>query len=285
MRAKLKPVVKSEGQSVLVKNDKLKSFYAPHHYHPDYEIIYIKKSFGLRVIGNHINNYQAGEIVILGPGLPHYHELGGVDADEEYPIETIAVLFSNSIFESNSQFPEFAQLGLVLEQIKYGIELVGDTNIAVREILERMTITPSLSNYLSLFKILEVLAQEDSTYKRLSTVKYDNKKVYNDKTKHVLDYLAVHYLNNIGISTLSEHVGMSRSGFCNFFKAQTGVTFSHYLNQLRVSKACELLVTSKKSVSEIAYEVGYENLAYFNRRFKEIKGVTPKAYKTSLLSE
>ncbi len=282
MRAKLKPAVKSPDQSILVKNDKLQSFYAPHHYHPDYEIIYIKKSYGLRVIGNYIDNYKAGEVVVLGPELPHYHELGNMNSNDETPIETIAVLFPPSIFEINNQFPEFANLHDFLEQIKYGIELTGSTRNDIINILESMTVKPALNNFFSLFKILEILSSTDSNYNTLSTVKYDNKKLYNDKTKHILDYLADNYLNSIGIAEVAELIGLSHSGLCNFFKAQTGVTFSNYLNKLRISKACELLLTTRKNVAEIAFEVGYENLAYFNRRFKEIKNCTPKVFRKNL---
>lgn len=284
MRAQLKPAIKNANQSILVKNDKLKSFYAPHHYHPDYEIIYIKKSYGLRIVGNHIDNYQAGEVVILGPELPHFHQLGSVKTDDETPIETIAVLFPPSIIENNLQFPEFEALNHLVEQIKYGIELSGETKLYVQQILEDMSLQPCLHNFLSLFKILEVLAMENSSYNALSTIKYDNKKLYNDKTKPVLDYISNNYLGSISIKEAGEQIGMSESGFCNFFKTQMGVTFSQYINKLRISKACELLATTEKNVSEIAYQIGYENLAYFNRRFKETKGMTPKSYRSNLVN-
>lgn len=284
MRAKFKPPIKVSGQSILVKNDRMKEFYAPHHYHSDYEVIYIKKSFGIRIIGNNIHNYQAGEVVVLGPGLPHFHVVGDMnEADDDAYIETIAVLFPESIFDSNAQFPEFAQVHVFLEHLKYGIELKAHTKTQVQQILEQMTVAPSLTNFIALFKIFEIISDKNSSYKRLSTVKYDNKKIYNQKTKHILAYVANNYQENIKISDVAQQAGLSKTGFCNFFIAQTGYTFSHYLNLLRVSKACELLATTKKSVSEIAFEAGYENLAYFNRKFKEIKEETPKNFRRGIL--
>lgn len=282
MRAKLKSVEKSAGQSILVKNDRMRNFYAPHHYHPDYEIIYIKKSYGIRIIGNNIDNYQAGEVTLLGPGLPHYHKVGEVKEGDETPIETIAVLFPEALFERNNQFPEFAKLHSVLNELKYGIELKGATKLRVQEVLEQMTLEPSYTNFVAVFRIFEIISATDSTYKLLSTVQYDNKKIYNQKTKHILEFIADKYLTNLHVEDVSEQVGMSKSGFCIFFKGQTGYTFSHYLNLLRVSKASELLATTGKNISEIAFEVGYENLAYFNRRFKEIKGSTPKEFRKSM---
>jgi len=285
MCTKLKPPIKALNQSILVKNDRMNAFYAPHHYHSDYEIIYIKKSFGIRIIGNNIDNYKAGEVLILGPGLPHYHIVGDNNNNDynEYFIETIAVLFPESIFEANTKFPEFAQLQNIFEQIKYGIELFDDTKKQVQQILEQLTITPSTTNFIALFKILEIIASENSSFKPLSTVKFDNKKLYNKKTKHILDYVADNYQESISTNSVAKHAKLSKTTFCNLFKSQTGYTFSHYLNMLRISKACELLAISDKNISEIAFEVGYENLAYFNRKFKEIKNNSPKAFRSNLI--
>lgn len=284
MDAKEKAPVKSIDQSILVKHDILRNFYAPHHYHEDYEIIYVKKSQGLRVIGNKVDNYKPGEVLIIGPRLPHYHELSVTDKTDEYPIENIAVLFPESIFELNNQYPEFSKTKLLIDQLKYGIELKGKTRLKAQNILENMTLKPSYKNFVSLFKLIEILVEEDSNYSTLSTVKYENMRLYNEKTKHVLDFISKHFQENISVGTVADKATMSTSSFCVFFKSQTGYTYSQYLNLLRVSKASELLVTTQKGIAEIAYEVGFENLAYFNRRFKEIKKCTPKEFRNKLVS-
>jgi AraC-like DNA-binding protein len=279
MRAKLKPVLRNVDQSILVKNDKLKTFYAPHHYHPEYEIIYIKKSQGIRIVGNHIDNYKAGEIIILGPGLPHYHVLGMINDHDDNPIETIAVLFPESILTANMDMPEFAPIKRILSPLKFGIELTGSTLTTVQAVLEKMTIAPRFNNFVYLLHIFGIIAEQDSTFQRLSTVEYQNKKTYNDKTKHILDYLAGHYLEPLTIDGMAQLSGLSKTGFCNFFKTQTGITFSFYLNSLRIAKACELLITTPMNISQIAYETGFQNLAYFNRRFKQIRGTSPSDYR------
>jgi len=280
MRAKLKPVITNINQSILVKNDRLKSFYAPHHYHPEYEIIYIKKSCGIRIVGNNIDNYQTGEVIVLGPGLPHYHVVSNVtEKDNDTPIETIAVLFPETIITSNIVFQEFGHIKGILDSVNYGIELTGSTRKAVQDVLENMSVTPSFNNLLLLLKTLDIIANKHSSYRLLSTVKYHNKKIYSQKTQLVLNYLSDHYLENIHIKDIAQQFGLSKTGFCNFFKAQTGITFTNYLNTLRISKACELLMITDKNITEIAYEIGYENLAYFNRRFKYIKGTTPTAFR------
>lgn len=276
MTVKRKAPIKHRDQSILVKNDRMKSFYAPHHYHQDYEIIYIKKSSGIRVIGNNINNYSSGEVVILGPRLPHYHVVGDVDPNDDSPIETIAVLFPESLFDNNSNIPEFNSLSTIIEDIKYGIELKGECQVKVQQILEKMTLEASYLNFIALFQIMSILQTGRGKYKRLSSIKYDNLRLYDTRMKKTLDYISNNFQSSISVGATAQYAGMSLSGFSTTFKSQTGYTFSQYINLLRISKAAELLVTSHRGVAEVAYEVGYENLAYFNRKFKEIKQKTPR---------
>jgi len=284
MRPKLKPVVREAGQTILVKNDKLFSFYAPLHYHPDYEIIYIKKSHGVRIIGDSIDNYSAGEIVILGPHLPHYHVSTNVSEENEPPIETIAVLFPESIIDSIKHLPEHREVSQMLEKTKFGIDLLGNTREQVQVELEKMTVVPSFQNLASLMNILNIIVQPQSEYKLISSFEYSAKKHNNEKTRMILGYIAENFLDEIKPVDVAKLLNQSQSAFCNYFKSQTGTTFSNYINMLRISKACELLLTTTQSVSVIAFEVGFANLAYFNRRFKEIKQVTPKEYRKRAVS-
>lgn len=283
MSIEQKPPVKKPNQSILVKNDRLKSFYAPHHYHQDYEIIYIKKSQGIRVVGNSIDNYKSGEVVILGPRLPHYHVASIAEGGADYPIETIAVLFPEALFESNKSFPEFSFLESVLDAMSYGIELQGTCLSEACKTLESMTLEPSYQNFKALFDILSSLHTSPNAYRRLSTVKYDNMRQYDARMKGILEYIYTHFQSKLKVGGVARHAGMSLSGFSVYFKAQTKHTFSQYLNLLRISKACELLASTPKSISEIAYETGYENLAYFNRKFKEIKKQAPKEFRANIV--
>jgi AraC-like DNA-binding protein len=88
----------------------------------------------------------------------------------------------------------------------------------------------------------------------------------------------------ISVSEISRHIGMSKSSFCIFFKKATGKTFVNYLNEYRIETACQLLNTTKNSVSDICYEVGFEDIPYFNRVFKKTKSMSPKEYRGHITS-
>ena len=75
--------------------------------------------------------------------------------------------------------------------------------------------------------------------------------------------------------------GMSTSSFCRYFRRVTGKTFVEFVNELRVGRACRLLTESERPVTEIAYTVGFGSLSNFNRRFRELRGMNPRAYRAS----
>jgi AraC-like DNA-binding protein len=132
--------------------------------------------------------------------------------------------------------------------------------------------------------LLELSRCED--YRLLSTVKmqYAEDRSSMNRINQVLDYLNENYAEDIAMPDVCALVGMSEPGFSRYFRKNIGNTFTDFLNGLRISKACQLLLQTEQQISSVCYEVGFRNLANFNRRFMDIKGVTPSDYrKQSLL--
>ena len=78
---------------------------------------------------------------------------------------------------------------------------------------------------------------------------------------------------------VAEHLGMTTTYFSRFFKQATGRGFVEFVNRLRVSKSCELLSKSDKPVTDVCFESGFSNISNFNRRFQQLKGMTPSGYR------
>ncbi|MCL4385612.1 MAG: AraC family transcriptional regulator [Cyanobacteria bacterium] len=100
-----------------------------------------------------------------------------------------------------------------------------------------------------------------------------------NRLKELLILLQEEYMNNITLKEASEKVNFSLNYFCKFFKRVVGCTFSKYLLRIRIDKAKEFLITQEISVTSIAYKVGFENLGYFYRKFKEFTGMSPTEFK------
>ena len=94
-----------------------------------------------------------------------------------------------------------------------------------------------------------------------------------------MDYMQEHYQEALTLSLLAGISGYSESYYCHNFSTFTGSTPFEYLNRIRIVKACELLNSSDKKITDIASLVGYNNISYFNRTFVKIMGFTPSSYR------
>lgn len=100
-----------------------------------------------------------------------------------------------------------------------------------------------------------------------------------DRINTVVNHVASRYPERASLGKMARLVGMNESYSSRFFKKSTGNTFNDFLTQIRISKACELLASSDRQITNICYDVGYNNVANFNRRFLERKKVTPREYR------
>ena len=102
----------------------------------------------------------------------------------------------------------------------------------------------------------------------------DSRRVHKVKT-----FIDAHYREEIRLSQLADIAGMSDSSFSRFFKLHTGRNLSEYIIDLRLGHACRQLVDSSRTVAEIGYSCGFNNLSNFNRIFKKRKGCSPSEFR------
>ena len=95
----------------------------------------------------------------------------------------------------------------------------------------------------------------------------------------IVDYLTEHYAQDFSMADLSARVGMTESSFSRFFSRTTGNSFTDFVNRLRINRACQLLMETDRYITNVCYDVGFNNVANFNRRFLQIKGMTPKEFR------
>lgn len=99
------------------------------------------------------------------------------------------------------------------------------------------------------------------------------------RMQHICAYVMAHYVHPIALDDIASEVGMNRSAFCSYFKQKKGMTFSQFVTRYRLNTACELLKHSQKSVSEICYLVGFNDVPHFVRVFTKDKGMPPGKYR------
>ena len=249
------------------------------HYHEEYELHLIVASSGKAFVGDYIGQFYAGHLVLTGPRLPH-NWISYLKQGEHYNLRDMVLQFKHeTIANAAKSFQELEQLLPLLESAKYGIEFLGMGNITehyMNQIRDSYGIH-RLTQFLLLMQELEQCKDK----RRLSTLRVESTldKEGQDKISTIVDFITENYQSEISLGDVAEMAGMSSSHFSRFFRKATGNTFKDFFTGVRISKACELLSTSNKQITSICYDVGYNNIANFNRRFLERKKVSPREYR------
>lgn len=195
-------------------------------------------------------------------------------------VEDICLLFRKNLFKELSvTLPEIGPLGHLDSRQHTAFQLRGDLLKNVRHEMQEIIKTDSLGQLSGVIRILRHLALSDEM--NPTGINRPLKK-RDKKIQQIEIYVSLHYNHDIPIDEIASLVHMNRSSFCVFFKRMKGISFTNYLNTYRMDIACRLLSTTDKSVSEIAYGVGFNNLSHFCRTFLKYKEVSPTKYRNRM---
>ena len=253
------------------------------HYHPEFELTLTLNSRGQRYIGDSIAAYDDGDLVLIGPNLPHTW-CSTERLDPGRPHIALVMWFTEGWGESvTSKLAEMRGVTPMLARAGRGIAFSRAMAEAARPIIASI---PGRAPAERLFRLMQVLAllATDRGAEPIAgpgAVRRTFATPDRDRIERVLDFLHERYREAISVGTLSDVAALSPSGFHRLFRRHTRLTVTDYIAQLRVGQACALLVNTRRPIAHIADEVGYENLANFNRRFRALKGMTPREFRRS----
>lgn len=248
------------------------------HYHDDYELHLIVASTGKVFIGDHVGRFGPGHLVLTGPRLPHNWIS---QTDDVVELRDLVVQFRMNLVSSMAKHaPELSSILPLLERARHGIEFMSFGTESAERALRGIRDSSGALRISRLLEFLHELAAEQD-YVLLSTLAIRSRadQASQDKIQKVTQYISENFSNEITLNDMSTLVGMNDSAFSRFFAKATGNSFIRFVNRVRISKACELLSETKMPITNICYETGFNNVANFNRRFRELKGSTPREYR------
>ena len=254
----------------------------PWHYHPEYEIIFVKKSYGIRLMGNHIGNFHDGDLVFIGPNVPHVwrNDHDFYQSNKELLVDVYVIHFrEDALGKDFFALPEFTRIRRLFELGQQGIFIKGEGHKEISTLIKKVYKTKGIERLIHFIKTLEEFTDVQK-FELLSSQGYTKSinSVDGDRIKKVMDYLMEHYRREVVLEEAAQLVSLNKSSFCRYFKSRTNKTFSQFLNEIRVAHACKLLAFNDMTVSQICYEAGYNNISHFNRQFKQITGLTAREY-------
>lgn len=258
----------------------------PHHlakwnYHPEYELHLITESAGKMMIGDYVGPFEPGSLILTGPNVPH-NWVSDIGAHERIKDRDVLIQFGDELAESVSHLcPEFANIEALLEESACGVEFLGMTAHACRRLLLGIGNATGAQRMLMFIELLVTLSRNPAERRTLSrrAPMFTGTTPSSGKLGTAMDYILAHVAEPIRLADAAGACGMEPAAFSRFFKRQTGHTFARYVNRLRIHRACTLLTRTEASVTDICFEVGFNNVANFNRQFAKICGQPPSLYR------
>jgi len=249
------------------------------HSHENFELNFITSGSGKRIVGNSISSYAEGDLVLLGPNIPHCWDV--LSEENINPPECIVTHFYENIISSDFfKIPELEEVMTLLRNSSNGIWFKGKKTEKVGVALRKMVTLTGLERYIELLKVFNLLLQvEDREILTLPSAHQESFDKDHVQINKIYEYVFKNIHTGIKLKEASALVFMEPGSFCRYFKKKTRHTFMDYVKKVRIGIAAKLLAETDKQITQICYECGYNNLANFNHYFKVIMKKTPSEYR------
>ena len=261
-----------------------RSYNATWHFHPEYQLTFVLKSSGHRLVGDNITPLTPRDLVLVGSNLPHVWQQDDERSAQGDGVHAIVVRFLETFLGNDFlDVPEMESVKRLLRRSARGLVVTGRTRDAVATRMERLPQLSGLARIAELLAILEALAQS-SELRPIASAGFVPSLASDDQSRmeRVCHYINTNLSETIDREAVAKEAHLSVGAFSRFFKLRTGKTLPEYVNELRVGRACRMLADEELKITDLAMECGFPNLANFNRRFREITKMTPREYREKL---
>ncbi|MFD2742787.1 MULTISPECIES: AraC family transcriptional regulator [Sphingobacterium] len=255
--------------------------YDYYHRHSELQVTCVLQGNGTIVVGNIAQSFQQGDIFVLRPNEPHmfteYEECGSSGEI----VHLVHVFVHLERMEKLFVIPEFDQVGSYLIGLDASKKVQADRAQSLQSYFRALSEKNGIPKFIEFISLLHALTQHardaESLYSGARKISYSDKD--GARISAVYKYTFDHLQDDVAIADVASLVHMTPSSFCKFFKKHTTKTYVGFLNEVRIEKACQLLVNrSTESIAEAAFQVGFKNTVHFNRVFKQIMRLSPRHY-------
>ena len=284
MQAILRKIGSNDDNSFVARTDRFNHFYNKWHFHPELELTYIVNGKGNRFVGDSIEIFEDGDLVLIGANLPHvwkndssYFE----GRDDQIAMANVIQFLPKFFGDTFYNLKELENIRALFEKTELGLRIEGSTKASVIKLMSQIFETEnSLKRLCILLEILERIAISDEL-KQLSSQGFVDayQKFDTQKINTVYEFTLHQYHRKILINEAAKIACMSVPNFCKYFKSRTQKTYIEFLTEVRIGFACRMLIENQKSIQQIAFDCGFHNLSNFNRSFRLQKKQKPVEYR------
>ncbi len=290
MKPMLEHLPREKGHSFVVCDFEYGYYPTPWHYHPEYEIVLVTESRGKRFIGDNVSDFKEGDLVLIGPDLPHTYRNNEeyYDAQSMLRARSIVVHFrEDSLSDNLLDLPEMEHIRNTLSRSRYGLEFLGEANRLASEALHEIIGLKGFKRWMKFIEILDIMAScQRADFRMVSSAGIaEHHEIDEERLQGVMTYIGRHFREDITLEKAAGLAHMTPSAFSRYFKQRTRKTFSSFVLGLRVGHAAGLLMQTEKGIGDICYESGFNNLSNFNRYFKNIYRMQPRQFRKQFLQD
>jgi len=250
------------------------------HYHPELELVYVKRGSGKRHIGSHLSYFNDGELILIGSNLPHQGFTERLNGNQS---ETVIQMLPDFLGEGFFNTPEMKTIQGLFERAKKGMAFGKSVQKQVGHKIIALTQKNKFDQVLGLLDILRDMSLTlDYEILNADGFLMVAKPQDNDRLNKVLNHVKENFQNPITLPEICEVVSMTEPSFCRYFKKITAKTFTQFLNEYRLVHASKLLTEKQISITEVCFKSGFSNYSHFVSQFKSFTGKSPSQYRKEI---
>ncbi len=270
-------IPKPKDEALVYQVDRERVFYDQLHQHAEIQISYIAKGSGSLIVGDSISDYKEGDILVIGGYVPHAFK-SDVSAS---PKSLMYTLFFdiNSFGKDFFRITDLSSTKEFFKKSELGMRVISNTEIIIEE-FNKLKTQNKVEQIATLLIIISHIMHSEteplSSFVYRKSFSDDEGKRMNDVFKYAMDK----YQEPINLEEVADVANMSKNAFCRYFKKRTNKTFFQFLIEIRIENACKLILNNPElAISMISDQCGFNNIANFNRKFKELKGCSPTQFR------
>ncbi len=275
-------VPQTKKEAFRVQVDRLPHFYDKLHQHHEVQIMLIEKGEGTLIAGDYVGRFKPGEIYIIGSKQAHVFRSDDqqMTPSHETRAASLSIMFDEKYLgEHFWQLDEMEPARQLLQKAERGMKIRGKALEQICNLMLSVANQADIDRMITFFTIIKVLSDtNDYDLLSVSTPQESNGHGEGKRMNDILQLTFGESHRKIYIDEVAKVANLSTEAFCRYFKMRTGKTYTNFLNEVRVSNACKLLINKDLSVQDVCYESGFSNLSNFNRIFKKVTGKTPSRY-------
>jgi AraC-like DNA-binding protein len=270
-------IPKPEPGALVYQEDRATVLYDKLHQHEEIQISFVQRGRGHLIVGDTINDYMTNDILVIGSNVPHVFR----SDPRAYRESVLLTLFftKDSFGRDFFNLPDLRNIASFFKDSDYGMRILSNQKELIT-LFKRLENQNKIERIASLLILLDIISR--SKRKALSTFIY--KKNYTDdegkRMRAVFDYTMQHFKEGITLEDIALKANMTKNAFCRYFKKRTNKTYFQFLIEIRIENACRLLYNRDLSILSVSELSGFQNIGNFNRKFKELKGVSPSAFRS-----